>query len=145
MYIISICNYNHGNDSETLVLKLHLIITKYTSECDMEKERRVHILWKNFQRLPGWDLETLTVRVPGCKYLWDIWVWRLLWTVIHAIDFGKVEFIEKAAIIVDKATGKILKVPHDVSADDHEDALILKSGQFICPRIHWHPSSRPSN
>ena len=58
---------------------------------------------------------------------------KIIGPVIHAIDFGKVEFIEKAAITVDKSTGKILELVHDVSTVDHEDALILKSGQFLCP------------
>ena len=61
---------------------------------------------------------------------------RIVGPIVHAIEFGKVEFIEKAAVTVDKVTGKIIKVTSDFDGDDSADTDVvvnLQSGQFLCP------------
>lgn len=61
---------------------------------------------------------------------------KIVGPIVHAIEFGKVEFIEKAEIIVNKITGKIVKViteEFNNSHDNVETIITLQPGQFICP------------
>lgn len=61
---------------------------------------------------------------------------RIIGSIIHAIEFGKVEFIQKGTVIVDKFTGKIVKVDDHVTLEDdivNIETITLQDGHFLCP------------
>lgn len=63
---------------------------------------------------------------------------RIVGPIIHAIEFGAVEFIEKGTVLVDRLSGKILKVSHcsdeqEIIDESDIETITLPCGQFLCP------------